>query len=258
MLRRSKKQSKTKAPDYRKESFGPRRMTGHVIVYLAADAAACFLFFRSAVPFPLLLPGMLLFLRERKKTVWKGCKALIRREFLTGMQFAAASLQAGYSIENAFTEAYRQLCRTYPADSFAVREFAGICSQLSVNQPLEHILTDLSARSHVEEIERFTDAFCAARRSGGDLSMIIGNTVMLMQQKEETRREIETLLAGKQTEYLLMSGIPVFLLIYVNLTSPGFFDVLYGSSTGAVIMGTGLGLYLIAFLWGRKILEVEE
>ncbi len=86
--------------------------------------------------------------------------------------------------------------------------------------------------------------------------MIIGNTVLLMQQQEETRREIETLLAGKQTEYQLMSGIPVFLLLYVNLTSPGFFDVLYDSSAGMAIIGAGLGVYLIAFLLGRKILEV--
>ena len=244
-----------KAPDYRQTAFDRRAMIISIILYLSIDAVVSALFFRTAAAFAFLLPGVFLFLAERKKSLWKAKKAQIRREFLTGIQFAAASLQAGYSIENAFGEAFVQLKRTYQENSFAVCEFGRICSLLGLNRSLESILTDLSKRCHVEDIERFTDAFCAARRSGGDLSMIIGNTVLLMQQQEETRREIESLLAGKQTEYQLMSGIPVFLLLYVNLTSPGFFDILYDSSAGMIIIGAGLGVYLIAFLLGRKILE---
>ncbi len=250
--------SKAELRDYKDTSFSLRIWLWNIIVYLLLDAVVSYLFFRSAAAFAVLLPGIVLFILERKRSIWKARKAGIRREFLTGIQFVSASLQAGYSIENAFMEALAQLRRTYPPESFSVREFGRICSRLGLNRPLESILRDLSARSHVEDIESFTEAFCTARRSGGDLSGIIRNTVLLMQQKDETQREIETILAGKQMEYVLMSGIPIFILIYVNFTSPGFLDPVYKSSSGLAVMGVAFGIYLVAFLWGRKILDSTE
>ena len=254
---KSQRKEKAQTIDYQKTVFDRRALAANTLLYLLLDLLVCHLFFRAPAAGILLLPGVLPFLKERKKSAWRSRKARIRTEFLTGIRFAASSLQAGYSVENAFTDALLQLRRIYPQDSFAVREFGRIKTALGLNRTMESILEDLAARSHLEEIDSFTDAFSTARKSGGDMARIIANTAQLLQQKEETQREVETALAGKQMEYALMSVIPMFILIYVNVTSPGFLDPLYGTVHGAAIMSVALGIYAAAFIWGRRILGID-
>ena len=87
--------------------------------------------------------------------------------------------------------------------------------------------------------------------------VIIQNTLSCIWQKQETGREIETLLSGKQMEQTMMSVIPLFILAYVDLTSPGFLDAMYHNVTGAVIMALCLCVYLLAYFWGRKIMHIR-
>ena len=115
---------------------------------------------------------------------------------------------------------------------------------------------DLGKRSHAEDIRNFAEVFCTAKRTGGDLITVIRNTVSCIQQKQETRMEIETNLAGKIMEQNMMSMIPVGILGYVNMTSPDFLEVMYCEPMGQSVMGFCLAVYLTAYLWGKKIMEI--
>ena len=44
---------------------------------------------------------------------------------------------------------------------------------------------------------------------------------------------------------------------YVDLTSPGFFDVMYTTGAGKMVMTVCLGIYLAAVAAAWKILEIE-
>ena len=54
-----------------------------------------------------------------------------------------------------------------------------------------------------------------------------------------------------------MSVIPLGIILYMQLTSPGFLDVLYGNEMGICIMTACLALYLAAFQWGVRLTEIE-
>ncbi len=99
-----------------------------------------YLFYHSLLAFFILYPLLYFFLKERKKDMIRERKRTISTQFLAGMKFVSTSLQAGYAAENAFREAYREVRRIYPEDSFVVKEFSRIVIQLSLNVPLETIL----------------------------------------------------------------------------------------------------------------------
>ena len=181
----------------------------------------------------------------------------MQKEFLTGMQLVSTSLQAGYAVENAFKEALQELGKIYEPDAFIIREFQYIVAQVSLNRTVEALLLDLGQRSHVEDIRNFAEVFYTAKRTGGDLMAIIQNTVSSIWQKQETRAEIETSLSGKRMEQSMMSVIPLFILGYTQLSSPGFLDVLYHNLTGVAIMSLCFGIYLTAYCWGRKIMDIR-
>lgn len=229
----------------------------YTAVYLTLDAAVSYLFFESYAAFFLLLPGLAWFLRERKNTLRKLRMERIRRQFLDGILLMSASLQAGYSAENAVREAVRELVKVYEPNDIIVREFRLIGARLAVSRSLEELFLDFGRRSAVEDIISFAEVLATAKRSGGDLLAVIRNTVLCIRQKQETLQEIETSLSGKIMEQNIMSMIPILILAYIKLSSPEFLETMYGNITGISVMTICLLIYIAAYFWGRKIVRIE-
>ena len=138
-----------------------------------------------------------------------------------------------------------------------LQEFRRIRVGILLNRTMEELLSDLAQRSGVEDIEIFAEVFETARRTGGDLIAIIRSTTASVSQKEETRQEIEICLSAKKMEQNIMSLIPCLLIAYVGLASPGFLGVMYQNPAGIAVMSICLGVYVFAFLMGRKIVAIE-
>ncbi|MGN0359952.1 MAG: type II secretion system F family protein [Hominisplanchenecus sp.] len=242
--------------DYRRYEFTWKERMVLFLEYLLLDGAVSFLFYRSWIPFALFLPGFLLFLKLKREEQRKKRIRRLGSQFLTGMQAVSNALAAGYSVENAFGEALKDLQKAY-GNNLIVTEFSVIVTQLSLGRTLESLLEELAARSGEEDIKSFAEVFAAAKRSGGDLISIIRNTVSSISQKEETRQEIQVCIAAKKLEQNVMSVVPLFILAYVGAASPGFLDVMYHNVTGIAIMSICLVIYFLAWMLGRRIVEIE-
>ena len=253
----SSKGMRGRMPDYAEYQMSFAEKTRICAEYFLLDTAVSLLFYRSWAAFCLFLPGLGIYWKERKKMLRQKQITRMRREFLDGMQFAGTALQSGYAMENAFSQALEELLKIYDSNSFIVREFRYIKIQVRMNVPLEDLLESLGKRSHIDDIRNFSDVFLTARKTGGDMISIVRNTIADMRQKEETRQEIETVLSGKMMEQHIMSVIPLAILGYVTLTGPSFLDGMYHTPAGILIMSVCLIVYLLAFIWGRKIMQIE-
>lgn len=243
--------------DYETYPFSKKELLENVGIYVMASGCIAYLFFRSVIAFGI---GMLFvgkFLQMRRRTYCRRRKRSLEKQFLTAIQVTAASLRAGYSAENAFADAVPELEKIYGKEEMIVKEFQQIAGQLQMNRNLEELLADLADRSGVEDIRNFAEVFSAAKRTGGNLIAIMEHTAFCIAQKEETRREIETALSAKKLEQNIMSLIPAGILVYVQLVSPGFLDGMYHNITGIFIMSLCLLIYGAAYLWGKKIVEIE-
>ena len=166
-------------------------------------------------------------------------------------------MQAGNSVENAFRRAYSDLKSLYGEEADITKEFLVIGRGLENNLILEKMLLDFGNRSGVEDIKDFADIFAVAKRTGGNLKEIIADTVEIISDKIEMKRSLRILISEKQFEQKIMSVIPFFILIYIGMTSPGYFDSLYHSLSGIGIMTACLIAYIVAILWGMKIAAIE-
>ncbi len=110
-----------------------------------------------------------------------------------------------------------------------VREFMLLCTGVRMNRPAEQLLMDFGARSGLEDVDNFAQVFGAARRSGGDLVEIINYTSGIIRDKVQVQEEIHTITASKVFEQKIMNGIPFLIVLYIDLSSPGFFHVMYGT-----------------------------
>lgn len=220
-------------------------------------ATISYVFYRSVWAFLLFLPGLYFFYQYKRKQLLKKQKEKISLEFREMMQTVITGLQAGYSIENAFIRSYQEMVMLYGDQSGITKELFYITKALRNNQNLETLLVDLANRTHNEDIQDFSEVFVIAKRSGGDMIGILKNTVNIISDKMEVKREILTLISAKQFEQSIMNVIPFLIILYVDMTSPGFFDGLYHNPVGVIIMTILLGVYLFAYLLAKKIIDIR-
>lgn len=224
---------------------------------LAVLLCISYFFYHSFIPMIFLSPLLIAYRKLCEIERERLRKQKLSLQFKDGILAVSAALKAGYSIENAFYEAYKDLCHLYKPEDRILQEFLYINRQLKNNMVLESLLLDFAGRSRVEEIRDFAEVFSIAKRSGGNLNKIIGHTALLIGEKIQVKRDIQTILAARKFEQKVMNAVPLFILFYIDITSPGFFEPMYGNPAGICIMTICLIVYFAAFLLSRKIVTIE-
>jgi tight adherence protein B len=220
-------------------------------------AVISYFFYRSVWAFFLLSPYLIFYFRKSRRKIQEQKEEAFRYQFQDGIKAVSAALNAGYSVENAFREGKKDLSLLYDSEAPIMQEFQKIIRGLDSNERLEKLLFDFAGRWRIEEVESFAEIFSTAKETGGDFSLIIQTTAERISSRMEVKREIKTMIAAKKFEQKIMSLVPFFLMFYIDLTSPGFFSVLYGTSFGMIVMTVCLGVYLLSRYLSERIMQIQ-
>ncbi len=216
-----------------------------------------YLFFKHLIGVLMLTPLIYLYMKGKKRSLIKERKWKLNLEFRDGILAISAALEAGYSAENAIEEARKDLGHIYSEDAMIMQEFSYMVNQIRMNVTVERVLEDFALRSQVEDILSFSEVFNTAKRTGGDLISVIKLTGNVINDKLEVKREIITLITAKRMEANIMKGIPVFILFYLSVSSPGFLSPLYHNAFGVIAMIVLLLFYMGAYLVIERIIAIE-
>lgn len=216
-----------------------------------------YLFYREKIAFVIGLLLYPVFYRRKKRIAANGRKAELKVQFKDCLLSVSGAMRAGYSVENAWKEAEKDVLQQYGKESSIYKELRHMNRQVDCNVPLEKLLENLADRSHIEDIENFSGIFSFAKRSGGDFTAIIGTSVQQLRDKMELKEEIETAVAAKKMEQKVMNAVPLVILAFVNAASADFLAVLYHNAAGVLIMSICLAVYAGAYLWSEKIVDIE-
>jgi tight adherence protein B len=214
-----------------------------------------FLFYKSVFAMlPMVIVGILFYKKFKKEKVAAN-RRILENQFKECILSVSTSLGAGYSTENAFKAAKPDMLEMFGEESPMVLELSMIQRGLKMNIPLEDLLKDLARRSGSGHLEQFSEVFEIAKRSGGSMSRVIKTTAELMARDIDARDEIDTVLSGKKMETNIMKLVPFGICLYISISSPGYFDSLYGNPKGILIMTICLVLYVAAYFMSEKILD---
>lgn len=212
------------------------------------------LFYRSWIAFVCFLPSLIFYRNYRLKEYRKNMLDQLNMQFCDGLQALNSALHAGYSVERGFREALKDLKLLYGDGALIVQEFRYICYGMEMNEVPEQLLYSLAQRCGLEDVCNFAEIFHTAKRTGGDLNMVILATTSAIRDKTEVDREIQQMLASVRFQQKIMNVVPCAILGYVNLTSPDFLSPIYGEWYGVLIMSGCLAMYGIGVLWGKRML----
>lgn len=242
--------------------YGEYSLSGSEYILYSAEGLLLsgiisYFFYRSIWAFLLLSPFLIIFLKVKKRELARKRKEELNMQFKDMVLSVSANQKAGYSVENAFREAYRDMSMLYGKDSHICRELDYIAKGLDNNIVLEKLLYDLAVRSHIQDIMQFADVFMIAKRNGGNMTEILSETADTIEQKISVDKEIQVLVSSKKMEQKIMNVVPFIIIFYIDITSKGFFDALYHNLIGIVVMTICLAIYLAALMISKKIVEIE-
>lgn len=235
----------------RKEQFLYGLETAGIVLFFA------YFFYRSIRAVVLLIPVGIFFLKRKRKELGKKQQDILKIQFKEAVLCISAGMRAGYSAENAFREAYKDMVRMFGRQSLICRELAYILGGMSNNIPIEKLLQNFGNRSGVEEIKEFGEIFEISKKNGGNIGQIVTQTVEVISKKLELDREIQTIISAKKLEQKIMNLVPFLILFYVDSTSKGFFDMFYHNLAGNVIMTVGIVIYGMAICMEDKIMDIQ-
>lgn len=204
-----------------------------------------------------LSPGLVFFFKYMEKKMGEKQRQTLRLQFKDAVIAVSVNQKAGYSVENAFKEAYSDMKMLYGENSLICRELLYLIRGISNNITIEKLLLYLGDRSEISDIREFGEIFAIAKRSGGNLSQVIEMTATTIEEKIDVEQEIKVMISAKQMEANIMSVIPFMIILYMDATSDGFFDVLYHNALGVIIMTVCLSVYIISFLLMQKIINIH-
>lgn len=249
--------SMRKAVDYGDYALSGKERCLYLAEGMLLIGILAYFFYHSFRAFLLLTPSIFLFLKRKKKDLAEKRRKELCIQFKDAVLSVSANQKAGASVENAFRDAYRDMAMLYGEESPICGELYAIDKGLKNNAVLEKLLYDFGCRSHIQDIMQFAEVFLIAKRNGGNMTEILSETANTIEQKSIVDNEIDVLLSARKLEQKIMNVVPFFIIFYINLTSRGFFDVLYHNPVGILIMTVCLAVYLAAYKISEKIVAIE-
>lgn len=254
MLRNSETQELVDYSGYR---MSKKELFMYVAEYEAISGIIAYFFYRSIIALLVASVFVILFLKYKKKQLIKKRQEMLAVQFKELLNAVNGSLVAGYSIENAFIGSIGDMEGFYGKNSYIVKELYVIRRGLANNVSLTALLKDFARRSNVDDIEDFAAVLTIGKQTGGNICGILDSYITVVDEKLSVMQEIETMVSARRFEQKIMNVVPFGIIFYVDLTSRGFFDVLYHNVIGAAVMSVALLLYMISIVMSEKIMNIS-
>lgn len=205
---------------------------------------------------PLLGVGIGYYRMERQ-ILYQKKKETAREQFKELILLASVGQKAGYSAENAFLSSYPDMKALFGENSSVCRMIHILKTGKENNRAFFQMWRQLGNQMEIAEITEFAQVYEIAHKSGGNMASVMEKTADIIIHKIETEKEIAVFLSGKRLEQKIMNAMPFLIMLYINITSPGYFRGLYHSPGGVVVMSICLTIYLIAYRLSVRIASIE-
>jgi len=232
------------------------------LLYITFAAATIFtvgyIFYRSIILSVLICPLALLYPKFRTKELIARRKNDLNLQFKDLLYSLSSSLSAGRAAETAMKDVLKDLAIQYPdPDTYILKEVEYIIHRIEMNATIEATFEDLAKRSHIEDIQSFSDVFNSCKRSGGNIVEIIRNTSNIINDKIEIKQEIETLLSEKKFEQKVLNVMPLLMIVILSLSAKDYMEPVFSTLAGRAVMTVSILLLVTAYFISGKIMDIN-
>ena len=136
-------------------------------------------------------------------------------------------------------------------------EFRRVYEEQKFGLPIRDALLNLAVRVPIIDVKFFITSVMLQRETGGNLAEILDKLAYVIRERFRLLRQVRVYTAqGRLTMMILMSLPPGLVLLWCVI-NPVFIKPLLTDPMGHFLIGAGLTLQFIGFLFIRKIIEIK-
>lgn len=219
-----------------------------------AAALIGWMFYRHITAVILLLPFGFICIPYVRAALARRRRALLQLDFSRFLQSLISALHAGHSLESAFREIEQDMRRESRSENnHLLPGLVKLNQRVALGESIDKALTEISREWELEDLHVFAESLAVFRRAGGNLLLHLRRTGELIIEKLETEREVQVILAQKQTEAFMMNLAPYMMIALILLSSPEYAEPLY-SGIGRAVMTAALALIGTGHVWSLRML----
>lgn len=170
-------------------------------------------------------------------------------EFREVVSAIGAGVRAGLSLRRALEEAARD------AGPGVRGPLDASLRKLEVGEPLGAALDELARGIGSSEARLLATLLDLHQRVGGELPALLDELSSTVARRVEARRHVRALTAQGRASGVVLAVLPVVFIGLLTATSGDGLGAFYRTPEGAILLGAGLGLDGLGFLWVRRILR---
>lgn len=170
----------------------------------------------------------------------------------------SSALSVGKSVEMGLRDCLKDLEIIYPDKSTdIIVEIEYILRGIGMNATTESMFQQFADRAHIEDVENFVDVFVTCKRTGGDIIEVIRSTSNTIGEKIEIKQEIDTVISGKKYEFQFLMIMPIAMVLILSTTAADYMLPVFTTVVGRIMMTIAIGIFIIAYFVGSKIMRIE-
>jgi len=161
------------------------------------------------------------------------------------------ALKAGYS----FAQAIDTVAKNAVAP--IGDEFARAVREMNLGGSPDEALSNITRRIASADFDLVATAYSIHRTVGGNLAEILDNIAYTIRERVRIKGEIQTLTAQARASGTIITALPILLATFMFFVTPTYFQPMFGSIIGWILLAIGGFMIFIGNLIIRRIVAIE-
>lgn len=167
------------------------------------------------------------------------------------LDFISRALRTGHGL----TAAMGMVAEEIPAP--AGEEFRLVFDEISFGVPFEDALSGLSERVDSMDLNFFVIATKIQQQTGGNFTEIMALIAFTIRERIKLQGKVRVLAAEGKFSAMLLAALPFLIGGALTVINPEYMASLWFSSDGQNLVGLGLIMIVLGFVWLQQIAKIK-
>jgi tight adherence protein B len=167
------------------------------------------------------------------------------------LQLVASGLRAGHSLPAALDAV------SLESEAPTSEEFARVLNKHRIGMGLDQALEECADRMKSDDLAWTASAVAIHREVGGNLGEVLDHVGETIRERNQIRRQVDTLSAEGRLSANILIALPVLISIVLMFVSPNYLKLFVSSPIGWGLIGACLVLFTIGVLWLRVMVRIR-
>jgi tight adherence protein B len=167
------------------------------------------------------------------------------------LEVISSALRAGHSLPSALDTV------SADAQSPTAEEFARIVNEGRLGLDIVAAMHETATRMQSEDFGWVADAVAIQRDTGGNLSEVLDRVGDTIRERNTLAKQVRAISAEGRASAKVMMALPIVMALYMLWRSPDTFTPIFTNSTGQLLLGISAVLYVVGYVWIRRLVDVK-